>query len=222
MPQMKLTQKQKEALKIVPFLLFIVFLWVTILPAVTSEEFKEFTLSLGVFAPIVVILFIVFSHIFTPIPGTPGIVLGLAVFGLAKTRVYSYIGGLISSAICFYISRLFGRSWVTKLAGKSTMKSIDDFAQTTGTKVLIIGRVFGGTLFDIISYATGLTNIPFKTYYIITVIGSLISNILWYSLFTDLDFSKRGAFASWFAATFIFYIIFGFLMRVYLKKKRKG
>jgi len=191
-----------------------------LIPTLTSEEFKSFIERLGPFGPLIVIFYTVFSHILAPLAGTPGVLLSIAVFGIYRTLLYIYFASLISACVNFYISRKFGRSWVIKLVGKRTMQEIDGFVEAFGTQILILSRVFGFALFEVISYAAGLTSITFRRYLLITAIFSLIPNSIFAFLFRDIDFSSGNNLIIWLGTLVITGIIFSFFLQRYSKKRK--
>lgn len=213
--------KKEKLQEIVKVLLVIVVLTLALrwlIPAINSPEFRVLVEKLGPFGPLVIVFYVVLSHVFAPLAGTPGLLLGVAAFGFYKTSIYTYLAGLISSTISFYISRRFGRKWVTRLVGKKTMTEIDNFVEVSGTKALILSRVFGFSLFDVISYAAGLTKIDFKKYFSITAVFSLIPSLIIIFLFKDADFSSKLNLLIWFGILVITGIIFSFFIRKSWKK----
>lgn len=117
-----------------------------------SDEFHRFIEALGPLGPLALIFYLIASHVFAPLAGTPALVVGVAVFGLARAMIYLYLGSIASAVICFFISRKFGRNLVIKLAGKRAMGKIDSFVEDSGIYALIFARIFGVSLFGFISY----------------------------------------------------------------------
>lgn len=211
--------------KVIKILLVVFVLYLALgllIPILTSEQFKNFVQSLGPAAPLVVILYIVISHVFAPLAGTPGVLLGVSVFGIYETMLYLYLAGLVSAVINFYISRIFGRKWVVKLVGEKTMKEIDEFVIVFGTQVLILSRLFGFAIFEVISYAAGLTNIDFKKYFLITLIFSSVPNLIFAFLFRDVDFSFGNNLILWLGILLISGLIFSLFVKKYLKNHKKN
>jgi uncharacterized membrane protein YdjX (TVP38/TMEM64 family) len=217
-----MSKRTKKIAKLTIILILIYFaLRLFLLPIITSSEFREFTRNLGVYGYFVVIGYVVLSHVFAPLTGTPGVVLGVTIYGINTGMWLLYFGGLISSTINFYIAQRFGRKWVTKLTGKSSIKKIDEFASVEGKEVLIISRLFGFALFDFISYAAGLTTIKFKDYFIITAVASLIVNLIVQLAFRSIDFQSEFGIMIWIGSIVVAGITFGLLINHYLKRKRK-
>jgi uncharacterized membrane protein YdjX (TVP38/TMEM64 family) len=214
---MQTTLNKKTIAKAVVAIILLVVAFNILLPSVTSPEFKNFVIGLGVFAPLAIIIYTVASHVFAPIAGSPGIVLSIAIFGLNKTLIYLYVASLISASFNFWISRKFGRKWVVKFVGNTTMSEIDEFTKLEGKRVLWISRVLGFTLFEIISYAYGLTNIRFKEFFLITMIGSIPSGILMFLIFRNTNFESTQGLLIWLASLFVTGAVFAYFVKKYIK-----
>ena len=215
---------KKAAVEILKISGVVVFLYVLLkailIPLIISEGFKDFTASLGFFGYFIVIGYTVLSHVFAPLAGTPGVLLGVTIYGVKTGMFLLYIASLISATINFWISKKFGRKLVTKLVGEKQMKEVDEFTSVEGKQVLIISRLFGFPIFEFISYAAGLTNISFKDYFIITAIASIFTNIAAYLVFKNINFQSETGIMIWIGSIVGAGIIFGFFIKSYLKKKR--
>ena len=194
------------------FVSVIVLFFIYGIPFINSSKFKEFIESIGIFGPLVIIFYIVISHIFAPIIGGPGVVVGYIIYGLIASSILNYIAGLLSAAINFYISRKYGRDLVRKLSGEKTLKKIDLFTQKSGTMALIFARAFGFPLFEIISYAYGFTNMSFKKYIFVTSVVTAVQSALMIIVFRDIDFSTRLGLGIWSSTMTIFGFIFLFFI----------
>jgi len=220
---MKLERADIKGLLVVCILVVISVTLITLsLPYLTSDKFVNYLEGIHPFGPLVIILFTVISQVFAPMPGSPGVVVSLAVFGWSKTRFYVYIASLISATISFYISRKFGRNWVRKLVGARSMNEVDLFAKEEGSKVLIAGRLLGFSLFDYISYAAGLTTIPYKTYIIITAIFTGISHFGFMYIFRNLDFTTPKGFLIWYGSIILLFPIFTYMIKRYMDIRRSN
>lgn len=219
---MRYKERIKEAAKFVVLLilLFLLFKFI-LLPTITSPEFKQFTESLGVFGYLIIIIYIVASHVFAPVAGTPGVALGVTIYGIQTGMILLFIAQQISASINFFISKRLGRPWVERLVGKESMIKVDEFAAVEGKQVLIISRLIGFSLFDFISYAAGLTKLRFKDYFMITAVFGLIPILLFGLVFKDINFQSEQGIMVWMGSIGLAGIVFGILMRHYLKKQFK-
>ena len=158
---------------VIGFVIFTLLAYLFI-PILSSDRVEQFVFKAGIFGPLVIMSYFIMSDVIAPVAGSPGVVLSVALYGLYRGLLIAYVSSMLSAAINFYLSKKFGRSLVQKFAGKHAMKQIDTYAEKFGVRVLIIGRIFGFPFFEIISYAAGLTNMPFKQYMLITIIFSAI------------------------------------------------
>lgn len=185
---MFLTIKKREIFKKIFFILLIIIgislCGEFLLSRITPDRLKEVSISMGAYGPLVITGFIVISQVIAPIASTPGFFVGVALYGPTIAYIILYIAGLLSSVICFYISRIWGRSLVEKFVGKKGMKTVDNFVEVAGGRTLVSARLIGYSLCDVISYATGFTNISFKKYFLITVLFSAIPNIMYIIFFS--------------------------------------
>jgi len=216
---------KKTRVEIVKLIAIIIFLYamlrMVLIPLIVSEGFKEFTAGLGFFGYFIVIGYTVLSHVFAPLAGTPGVLLGVTIYGVKIGMFLLYVASLISATVNFWISRKFGRKLVTKLVGEKSMKEVDEFTSVEGKQVLIISRLFGFPIFEFISYAAGLTNISFKNYFVITAIASIFTNIAAYLVFRNINFQSETGIIVWIGSIIGAGLIFGFFIKSYLKKKRE-
>lgn len=166
------------------------------------------------------ILYIVVSHVIAPVVESPVIVLCIAIFGIYQTLLYLYIASLISSVVNFWLSRRYGRKLVSKFVESSVMNSIDGFTQAEGKKVLWVARLLGFSLFELISYAFGLTNIKFKDYMLITALGSIPSSLIMLFLFKNIDFQSTQGLYIWLGSVVLIGSIFAYFIKSYIKKTK--
>lgn len=135
----------------------------------------------GFLGPLVLIGLTVISCILAPISGSPMLFLGYILYG-EKTVWYSAVAGWLSYSLNFAIARKWGRPGVIRMVGVHSMQKIDKFATAYGWGILFFLRVFAGGVHDFISYAMGLSAIPYRTYIGISTLGAIPGTMLWYFL----------------------------------------
>ncbi len=204
---------------LVVVVLILAFQW--LIPVLNSPEFQMFTRGLGIFGPLVVMLYIIISHVLAPLAGMPAVLLGASIFGIPQTIFYIYIAGLISGSINFWISRQFGRKWIIKLVGGKTMVQIDQFVEIFGKRILILSRIFGFALFEVVSYAAGLTKISFKKYFLITAVFSAIPSVIFAFLFKDVNLLTSSASLLWIGTIALTGLIFSLFIKKFIDTKTK-
>lgn len=218
-------QRKERIWQVISFGLILLGLFVLLrfilLPTINSPAFQQFTESLGIFGYLIIIGYVVISHVFAPVAGTPGVALGVTIYGLETGMWLLYLGSLISATINFGIAKRFGRPWVSKLVGKQSMEKVDEFASVDGKQALVISRLLGFAFFDFISYAAGLTNLNYKNFILITGIFSLLPNLVIQYVFKDLNFQSEEGILVWIGSIVVAGILFGFLIKRYLDKNSR-
>jgi uncharacterized membrane protein YdjX (TVP38/TMEM64 family) len=182
-----------------------------------EEKIETLLDRAGYGGPIIVILFIALSEVMAPLPGSPAILASLAIFGWDKTVVYSFVGLNIAVIVNFWLSRVFGRNLILKMFGNKYLEQIDLFTHKQGKTTLLLGRTIGYPFSDFISYASGLTNIKFSTYLIISFLGLVVSHIVFMSIFRHLNFDATQDFVFWIIIAGLFSAIFGWIIKRHIK-----
>lgn len=179
-------QVLKEVIVSPGFLIFVLLLLLGIifqsLLLENLTRLREIISSYGLLGPLVFILLIGLSTIFAPINNFLVWLPGFYIFGPEKSIIYSLIGGLIGGLSAFLIARRFGRPIVKKIIGKKAMERIDKLTEDLGVLTLWLLMIFGLSLFDLVSYAAGLTNIKIKDFFLAVFLGPLPVTFLIYLL----------------------------------------
>jgi uncharacterized membrane protein YdjX (TVP38/TMEM64 family) len=81
---------------------------------------------------------------------------------------------MVGAAADFYISRTFGRRLLERLVKPSTLSLIDSLASRLGGWGLFVMRIEPLFNYKWVSYAAGLTSMPFSLYAIATLTGTLL------------------------------------------------
>lgn len=150
-----------------------------ILKMMDIEAIKDYILSFGIWAPIVSFLLMVFQSIIAPLPAFLITFANAGLFGWVKGALLSWSSAMAGAALCYYISKLYGRNAVEKLTSKNALKSVDVFFERYGKYAVLIARLLPFVSFDLVSYAAGLTSISFRSFFIATGLGQLPAAIVY-------------------------------------------
>lgn len=135
---------------------------------------QDFVHGLGFFGPLFLVLGTAAAGIFVPLSSLPFLLAGLGVYGFWPTFVIYYLGNtIIAPVVDFWIARRWGRPAVARLAGKRALVEINKIAAVSGWEALLALRFFGGVLFDSVSYAVGLAETSFRTFFLITALAPI-------------------------------------------------
>jgi len=97
-------------------------------------------------------------------------VLGGLVFGAVWGTVWTTVGANLGAVTAFLIGRYVARGAVERMLEKnSVLKNIDAGVKNQGWRVLLITRLVPIFPFNVQNYAYGLTDIPLKTYVLVTL-----------------------------------------------------
>jgi len=125
--------------------------------------------SLGWWAPLAFVLLWVAASIFF-LPGLPISIAGGLVFGAVWGTVWTTVGANLGAVAAFLIGRYVARGMVQSMLEKNqALKKIDDGVKHQGWRMLMITRLVPIFPFNIQNYVYGLTDIPLKTYVLVTV-----------------------------------------------------
>ena len=157
----------------------------------TSEkEMKIFLKGFGIFAPIVFVLVQIVQVIIPILPGAVGCLFGVVFFGPVLGFVYNYVGICAGSIIVFALGRTYGKKFVMKMTGE---KFFNKYVKYLDSK-RGFNKVFAVLIFlpvapdDFLCYLAGLSNMTYKKYIMIILLGKPASIFL-YSLGLDLVFN---------------------------------
>ncbi|MFH0976284.1 MAG: TVP38/TMEM64 family protein [Spirochaetota bacterium] len=181
-----------------------IFQIIKLFSSVDIEPIKEYIRSFGPLAVAVSFMLMVFQSVIAPLPAFLITFSNAAVFGWGWGALLSWSSAMAGAALCFGIAKLYGRSTVAKLTGKTSLKSVDKFFEKFGTHAILIARLLPFVPFDIISYGAGLTSMRFRHFIIATGLGQLPATVI---------YSYAGDMLAGGAKTFVFglLIVFAFV-----------
>jgi uncharacterized membrane protein YdjX (TVP38/TMEM64 family) len=125
--------------------------------------------SLGAWAPTVFILIWIVACMLL-LPGLPISLVGGLVFGAVWGSVWTTVGANLGAASAFLIGRYAARGMVEGwIENNKALKKIDEGVKQQGWRMLMITRLVPLFPFNVQNYVYGLTNIPFRTYVLVTL-----------------------------------------------------
>ncbi len=143
------------------------------------SDFQTTAKELGLWAPVVFILFYIVGVIF--LPSTPFMVLAGILFGFKLGFIYSLIGSLVSANLVFKISRHLGKEWVENILQKKYLRKIGEYNQkleNKGVLDLVVLRILPIMPFNVLNILMGVSRINIQNYMLGNIIGLLPSIII--------------------------------------------
>jgi len=125
--------------------------------------------GLGWWAPAVfILLWIAASVLF--LPGLAITIVGGLVFGAVWGTVWTTVGANLGAVAAFLIGRYAARGMVEGLVEKNqALKKIDEGVKRQGWRMLMVTRLLPIFPFNVQNYVYGLTDIPLRTYVLVTL-----------------------------------------------------
>jgi uncharacterized membrane protein YdjX (TVP38/TMEM64 family) len=125
--------------------------------------------GLGWWAPLVFVFLWIASAVFF----LPGLILTIAgglIFGAVWGTVWTTVGANLGAIAAFLIGRYLARGTIENMMERhGGLKRIDDGVRRQGWRMLVITRLVPVFPFNLQNYAYGLTDIPLKTYALVTL-----------------------------------------------------
>ncbi|MDD3340947.1 MAG: TVP38/TMEM64 family protein [Bacilli bacterium] len=147
----------------------------------SNKEMLQYIKKMGYIAPLLFIFIQIVQVIFPVIPGGASCLAGVIAFGPIEGFIYNYIGLCLGSAIAFLLSRKYGMKLIQKLfKPETTEKYMQYIKEHKFHKIFFWGIFLPGAPDDLLCYIAGITNMSFKTFIIIIILGKPLA-LLGYS-----------------------------------------
>lgn len=187
------------------------------------EALKAFLLSFGAWAPVISFLLMVLQSLIAPLPAFVLTLTNGLLFGAFWGSVLSWGSAMVAAALCFGISRLFGRRMVEKLVSPSLLVRMDAFFARYGKHSVLVARLLPWISFDLVSYGAGLSAMGFWGFWSMTGIGQLPATFFYSYLGEQAGRSLRTAFlilTSLFAIGILIALLGPFVKRHLIAQRR--
>ena len=133
---------------------------------------RDYILSYGAWAPVVSALLMILQALVAPLPAFLITFANGLAFGAFWGGALSLASASLAAAISFWLARALGRAPVEALVGKAGLESADKWFERWGTYAVLVARLVPILSFDVISFAAGLTRMPFWGFFAVTVLGA--------------------------------------------------
>lgn len=120
------------------------------------------------------------------LPVTFFFVTGGIIFGTVVGSLLAITGLAISSSICYWLAHRF-QCLFHRIVQKKYIRNVQEAAATNLVSKIFSLRVSPGMPFDIISYASGLTNVSYRKFILGTFLGAIPKGVLYTYLGDKLD-----------------------------------
>ncbi|MBO5926439.1 MAG: TVP38/TMEM64 family protein [Clostridia bacterium] len=139
------------------------------------EALRNYVASFGYLAVFIFILMNFLQVVVLPIPGFIAVGTGVALFGVLKAFVFSFIGILLGSLVAFIIGRWLGYKVVSWLVGENTLKKWLKAVKNKDKLILTFMFLFPFFPDDVLCFIAGLSSMSTGYFIIMIIICRLIS-----------------------------------------------
>jgi len=142
------------------------------------EALRSFILSLGILAPLGIILLQAFQTTISIVPSQLTTILAGFIFGPFLGLLYSLIGAFIGSIIIFSVARSYGRKIAGIFFDESELLHFTLFFKEKKLLALFLARLAPIFPNDLVSFTAGLTPIKIWQFNLISTAGFVVQMIL--------------------------------------------
>jgi uncharacterized membrane protein YdjX (TVP38/TMEM64 family) len=155
--------------------LFVVGLTVVLPLFGSGERLRDLVEQTGAWSPVVYVAAKAAATVVAPLSGVPLKAASGALLGVGWGIFYSVLGDVIGGCVCFGISRLLGRGIVERFSAAGAIDRVEEFTSSYGDwRMVLFGRLTLSPVYNLVSYAAGLTKLPFWQYLLVTVFGGVL------------------------------------------------
>ncbi len=148
-----------------------VFKWTNIGAYFTRDNIEATLSDMGPWAPLGFVVIYAVSTVLG-VPGTILTIIGGVVFGAYVGTILIVIGATIGASGAFFVARFLARDFITEMFGKTRwFGKLDKGVEDQGLYFILFIRLVPIFPFNGINFASGLTRIRFRDYFIATAIG---------------------------------------------------
>ena len=188
------------------------------LKAFTPEVIKHYILGFGPWALGVFIgLYTLNTISLLPPIGIMSLAAGF-IFGPVKGTVALMMGAFLGTTATFFISRFFGGRFVDRII-KGKAKEFEASLNKNGFKVILFIRLIPLIPWEVVNYASGISNIKYRDYIFATLLG-IFPSVVIQTFFTDRLSNFNLKDPTLLIAVGAFFLL-GAIPAIYLKNKKK-
>ena len=136
-----------------------------------AEDVDRWIGRFGLLGPVAYILLLIATIVIPPLPSVPVDIAGGLAFGVVLGTAYTLTGAMIGGTVNFYLARWLGRRVLERRLGRHAVAQIDAYMDRMGVRLIVVTRLIPLFDYDLVSYAAGLTRMPFRSYALATLAG---------------------------------------------------
>lgn len=144
-----------------------------------QEALTQYIKKFGIFAPLAFFIIQFLQVLLAPIPGNITGLVGGAVFGLWWGFLLNGSAVFFGSVMMFYLGRKYGKKITHKFVSRQEVEKYEKKLSGKAGKGILLGLfLVPFTPDDVVCLVAGLTDIDYKTFYIILAAGRMPSSFI--------------------------------------------
>lgn len=140
--------------------------------------------SFGTLSILVYVVVQGLTIIIAPIGGSAAALAMIALYGPVKGNLIVYLVSSFYYTINFLIAKRFGKKIVGKILKEEGLQKVEKYTSKLNLGGLILLRLFLTSIYDYVSYATGLTKISLSEFILVTLLAGIPGVIFTYFAFS--------------------------------------
>lgn len=144
-----------------------------------KEAIRHYLLDSGAWGPTVSVAMLMLQVVLAPVPASVIQLTNGVVYGLFWGGALNLAGQTAGAMMAFSITRFLGKGTSQRVASEAGQSGFAPWLERWGGKALFITRAVPGMPSDVISYATGLTRMPVRTYLLATFLGFIPQSLMY-------------------------------------------
>lgn len=182
---MKKEKRLRNVFKVATILmtiLIVIFIIYGIKIGIFRDKFAliEYMKKFGIFAPLFFVFLQMVQVVFPVIPGGASCLAGVLAFGPVWGFIYNEIGLVIGSSIAYFLAKKYGLKLIQSLFKEEQVEKYLNYLRNDKfEKVFFWGIFLPGLPDDLLCYVSGLSNISFRKFLSIIILGKPLGLLLY-------------------------------------------
>ncbi len=185
---------------------------------ISQENIQSFVQGFGPMAPLIFIFIVTLAPAFF-LPGAPFIIAGGLIFGPVWGVVYGITGATAGACLAFLVARYAASDWIEAKITHPSFIRLKNATERHGWKIVALTRLIPLFPFNLLSYALGLSQIRFLTYFITSFICMLPGCVCYILLSSSIFDLLQGKFSIQFFVGAALLILLSFMPILFKKYK---
>lgn len=139
------------------------------------DALRAWVEQFGILSPLAFVAVQAAQVVVAPVPGQVVVLLGGYLFGAVAGTAYSLVGATIGSAVVFWLSRRYGRSYVERVVTPGIVARFDGLTRDHVLTGMLVAFLVPGLPDDVLCFVGGLTDVRLWKLVAVSFVGRIPS-----------------------------------------------